>query len=868
VSDVVPAPPQSRRILYGYFTLSGLYTLSAALIWGVNTLFLLSAGLSFLEVFIANAAFSAGMVVFEIPTGVVADTLGRRVSFLLSVSVLGVTTLMYVGLAQLEAGVVAFSLVSVLMGLGFTFYSGAMEAWLVDALNATGYRGLLDRVFARGQQITGAAMLVGTVGGGLLGQVDLSIPYVVRAVLLAAVFVVAYVVMHDVGFTPRRVTPGELPGEVARNARAGVEFGWRQRSLRLLMVAGAIQSGFLIWGFYASQPYLLELLDSDAVWIAGFVAAGVALATIVGNQIVRFASRHCGRRTTLLLAVLGGIPGAARRHGRDWRDRPGPFGVSPSGRAERAARDRRVVRLHALERRRDRRPGRTRGARGGALDCIGVRRRGARDGRRASAPRQAAPPGRRSRRHRGRACGRREPVRRIGDPGGVLGRDALPGGGGRRGRRLARLTRETARLEHVPATVIVGAQWGDEGKGKIVDLLAQDSDLVCRYQGGPNAGHTVVVGDETYKIRQIPTGIIAGKRCAIGASCVVDPGVLISELDDLESREHETLGLLFVSGNAHLVMPWHVALDGARERRLGRLQIGTTRRGIGPAYADKATRIGIRVQDLLDSKILRQKLELAVTEKNVWLERVYELEPFDVEDVVSMHLGFAERLAPYVADTSLLVDRTLRAGDRVLFEGAQGTLLDLDHGTYPFVTSSSPIAAGAAVSFGIGPNRIEEVLGVAKAYVTRVGEGPFPSEIVGPDHERVQTLGHEFGTVTGRERRCGWLDLVALRFAVRVNGITSLALTKLDVLSSFPQLPVCVRYRLPDGSETEDFPAHQSDFHHCRPVFEVLDGWEASIEDELPDAARAYVGFVSDALGVPVTLVGTGAAREHVLALG
>ena len=420
----------------------------------------------------------------------------------------------------------------------------------------------------------------------------------------------------------------------------------------------------------------------------------------------------------------------------------------------------------------------------------------------------------------------------------------------------------------MPATVIVGAQWGDEGKGKIVDLLAQEADLVCRYQGGPNAGHTVVVGDETYKIRQIPTGIIAGKRCAIGAGCVVDPGVLISELDDLESRGHDTHGLLFVSGNAHLVMPWHVALDGARERRLGRLQIGTTRRGIGPAYADKATRIGIRVQDLLDPKILRQKLELAVAEKNVWLERVYELDPFDVEEVVSRHLGFAERLAPYVADTSLLVDRTLRAGERVLFEGAQGTLLDIDHGTYPFVTSSSPIAAGAAVSFGIGPNRIEEVLGVAKAYVTRVGEGPFPSEIVGPEHARVQALGHEFGTVTGRERRCGWLDLVALRFAVRVNGVTSLALTKLDVLSSFAELPLCVRYRLPDGSETEDFPAHQSDFHHCRPVFETLDGWMAPIEDELPDAARAYVGFVAESLGVPVTLVGTGAAREHVLALG
>jgi adenylosuccinate synthase len=420
----------------------------------------------------------------------------------------------------------------------------------------------------------------------------------------------------------------------------------------------------------------------------------------------------------------------------------------------------------------------------------------------------------------------------------------------------------------VPATVIVGAQWGDEGKGKIVDLLAQESDLVCRYQGGPNAGHTIVVGGETYKIRQIPSGIIAGKPSAIGAGCVVDPEVLTAELDELESRGHATKGLLFLSGNAHVVMPWHVALDGARERRLGRLQIGTTRRGIGPAYADKATRIGIRVQDLLDPKILRQKLELAVVEKNVWLERVYDLEPFDVEEVVAAQLRHAERLGPYVADTSLLVDGALRAGKHVLFEGAQGTLLDLDHGTYPFVTSSSPIAAGAAVSFGIGPNRIDEVVGVAKAYVTRVGEGPVPSEIEGPENDRVREIGREFGTVTGRERRCGWLDLVALRFAVRVNGITSLALTKLDVLSEFASLPVCVKYRLPDGSETEEFPAHQTDFHHCRPVFETLPGWEQEIGDGLPGAAQAYVEFVERSLGVPVTLVGTGAARERVLSYG
>ena len=426
----------------------------------------------------------------------------------------------------------------------------------------------------------------------------------------------------------------------------------------------------------------------------------------------------------------------------------------------------------------------------------------------------------------------------------------------------------SARLWHVPSTVIVGAQWGDEGKGKIVDLLAAESDLVCRYQGGPNAGHTIVADGETFKIRQIPSGIIQGKASAIGAGCVVDPQVLIDEIDDLEARGRPTHGLVFVSGNAHLIMPWHVALDGARERRLGRLQIGTTRRGIGPAYADKATRIGIRVQDLLDGKILREKLELAVAEKNVWLERVYELEPFDADEIFELYLRYAERLAPWVADTSLLVDRALHRGERVLFEGGQGTLLDLDHGTYPFVTSSSPIAAGAAVSFGIGPHRIDEVLGVAKAYVTRVGEGPFPSEIDGPAQEQVRELGGEFGTVTGRVRRCGWLDLVALRFAVRVNGLTSLALTKLDVLSTFRQIPVCVRYRLPDGSETEDFPAHQSDFHHCAPVFETLQGWEEHLDGrELPALARAYVDFVTDALDVPVTLVGTGAGREAVLSL-
>ncbi|MFZ0343141.1 MAG: adenylosuccinate synthase [Gaiellaceae bacterium] len=421
----------------------------------------------------------------------------------------------------------------------------------------------------------------------------------------------------------------------------------------------------------------------------------------------------------------------------------------------------------------------------------------------------------------------------------------------------------------MPATVIVGAQWGDEGKGKIVDLLARDSDLVCRYQGGPNAGHTIVVGEETYKIRALPSGIVRGKPCVIGNGCVVDPEVLIAELDEFDRRGHPT-GEVYVSGNAHLIMPWHLAIDQASERRLGKLAIGTTKRGIGPCYADKAMRLGIRVQDILDPKILRQKIEVALAEKNLWLERVYETEPVDLETVAGRYEGYAQRLRPYVADTSLYVDTALRDGKHVLFEGAQATLLDLDHGTYPFVTSSNPVAASAATGTGIGPRRIDHVVGVSKAYVTRVGEGPFPSEIAGAEQERMRELGGEYGTVTGRERRCGWLDLVALRYAVRVNGIDRLALTKLDVLSHFPELPVCVRYRTRGGSETRDFPPHQSDFHAAEPVYEVLEAWNEPLDGcssvaELPYAARSYVEFVERELEVEVTLVGTGAERSSVL---
>ena len=412
----------------------------------------------------------------------------------------------------------------------------------------------------------------------------------------------------------------------------------------------------------------------------------------------------------------------------------------------------------------------------------------------------------------------------------------------------------------MPATVIVGAQWGDEGKGKIVDLLAQSSDFVCRYQGGPNAGHTIVRDGETFKLHHVPSGILyEGKISVIGAGCVVDPRLFVEEIDALEARGVSTEGLR-LSGNAHLIMPWHVASDSASERRLGRLQIGTTRRGIGPAYADKAARLGIRVQDILDPKILRQKFETALAEKNRLLDE--PLEPGDLADRME---ECAARLRPYIADTSLLVERALKAGQKVLLEGAQGTLLDLDHGTYPFVTSSNPVAGAAATGIGIGPTRIESVIGVAKAYVTRVGEGPFPTEIEGPDQARVRELGEEYGTTTGRERRCGWLDLVGLRFAARVNGMTSLALTKLDVLSTFAEIPVCVRYRLPDGTETDEFPAHQSDFHHAQPVYEVLSGWKEPLDGTLPPAAQRYVEFVEEALELEIEMVGTGADRAQIV---
>ena len=420
------------------------------------------------------------------------------------------------------------------------------------------------------------------------------------------------------------------------------------------------------------------------------------------------------------------------------------------------------------------------------------------------------------------------------------------------------------------ATVIVGAQWGDEGKGKVVDLLAERSDVVVRFQGGNNAGHTIVRDGETFKLHLIPSGILyPGKLCIIGNGTVVDPGVLCGELDALEERGISVEGLR-VSSAAHLIMPYHVLLDGAAEMRLGRFSIGTTRRGIGPCYQDKAARLGIRAQDLLDPGILVRKLRIALEQKNELLQKLYEMAPLDAAVVADDVLRHAERLRPFITDTGLLVNRALDAGKLVLFEGAQGTMLDIDHGTYPFVTSSHTIAGAACTGAGVGPTRIDGVLGVAKAYVTRVGEGPFPTELDDEAGRHMLTQGNEFGTTTGRQRRCGWLDLVALRYAVRISGITELALTKLDVLSGLDTLKLCIAYETREGERLGELPDNQTVFHSCQPVYEEISGWDEDIttvteREALPPRARAYVDRIAQAIGVPITLIGTGQGRHQVI---
>ncbi|MDY0341361.1 MAG: adenylosuccinate synthase, partial [Coriobacteriia bacterium] len=371
--------------------------------------------------------------------------------------------------------------------------------------------------------------------------------------------------------------------------------------------------------------------------------------------------------------------------------------------------------------------------------------------------------------------------------------------------------------------VLVGAQWGDEGKGKITDLIADDFDYVARFQGGNNAGHTVVHAGKTLKLHLIPSGIMYPHITpVIGNGCVIDPKVLLEEMDRLEADDISTHRLL-ISCNAHLIMPYHRDLDGASERRLGSLEIGTTKRGIGPAYMDKASRMGLRVQDLVDEHIFRKKLEAVLVEKNDILEKVYGLPTYTVDEIAEEYLAYAERIKPHIAETSALINKALDADQWVLFEGAQGALLDLDHGTYPFVTSSSPTAGGACTGVGVGPRRIDRVLGIAKAYITRVGSGPFPTELSGDIGRSLIEVGAEYGTTTGRERRAGWFDGLIARFAVQVNGLTDLVITKLDVLSHLESIKVCVAYEY-EGKRYNDLPAHQTAFHHAKPIYEELPG--------------------------------------------
>ncbi len=420
----------------------------------------------------------------------------------------------------------------------------------------------------------------------------------------------------------------------------------------------------------------------------------------------------------------------------------------------------------------------------------------------------------------------------------------------------------------MPATVVVGTQWGDEGKGKLTDLLAAEMDLVVRYQGGHNAGHTIVVDGESFALQLCPSGILYPHITpVIGNGVVVEPSTLLAEVDMLAAKGVDPSRLV-VSGNAHLIMPYHQELDRVTERYLGKNSLGTTKRGIGPAYADKAARVGLRVQDLLDPKIFRQKLDVVLKEKNAVLAKVYNRLPLDAEEIAGRYLDeYAPRIAPMVGDTVGLIHDALDAGRNVLMEGAQATFLDLDHGTYPFVTSSNPVAGGACTGTGLGPRDIDRVIGIAKAYVTRVGAGPFPTELDGDLEELLVTRGREFGTVTGRRRRCGWFDAVMARQAVRLNSLSEVALTKLDVLDTFETVKVCVAYEA-DGERFVHPPYHQSTFHQVTPVFEELPGWRTDLTSatssaDLPPAARDYVAFLADQIGVPVRLVGVGPGREQ-----
>jgi len=424
----------------------------------------------------------------------------------------------------------------------------------------------------------------------------------------------------------------------------------------------------------------------------------------------------------------------------------------------------------------------------------------------------------------------------------------------------------------VPVTVVVGTQWGDEGKGKLTDLLAKEMQLVVRYQGGHNAGHTIVVDGETFALQLVPSGILYDHITpVIGNGVVVDPTVLLAEVDTLAAKGVDTSRLL-VSGNAHLIMPYHHELDRLTERYLGKNSLGTTRRGIGPAYSDKASRVGLRVQDLEDPKIFRQKLDVALKDKNAVLAKVYNRLPLNADEIVDKYIGeLAPRIIPMIADTVGVVHDAIDRGEHVLLEGAQATFLDLDHGTYPFVTSSNPVAGGACTGAGVGPMQIDRVIGIAKAYITRVGMGPFPTELQDETGDFLVEHGHEYGTNTGRRRRPGWFDAVMLRQAVRINSLSEVALTKLDVLDTFDTVKVCVAYEA-DGERFIHPPYHQSVLHRVTPVYEELPGWKTDLSGvtelaDMPQAARDYVGFLSEQIGAPIRLVGVGPGREQFVHL-
>jgi adenylosuccinate synthase len=421
----------------------------------------------------------------------------------------------------------------------------------------------------------------------------------------------------------------------------------------------------------------------------------------------------------------------------------------------------------------------------------------------------------------------------------------------------------------VPAIVLVGAQWGDEGKGKATDLLGSAVDYVVKFNGGNNAGHTVVIDGEKYALHLLPSGILTpGVIPVIGNGVVIDLGVLFDEIDALEARGVDTSALV-VSANAHLITPYNRTLDKVTERFLGSRRLGTTGRGIGPTYADKMSRVGIRVQDLFDEKILRQKVEGALEQKNQLLVKVYNRRAMTADDVADDLLGFAERLRPMVTDTAALLSRALDEGRTVLLEGGQATLLDVDHGTYPFVTSSNPTAGGACTGSGIPPTRVDRVVAVIKAYTTRVGEGPFPTELHDADGRQLRDAGVEYGTTTGRARRCGWFDAVLGRYAGRINGVTDFVLTKLDVLTGRDKIPICVAYDV-GGIRHDDMPMTQTEFHHAMPVYEYVDGWGEDISRarsiaDLPRAARDYVSTVEELCGAPVSAIGVGPGREHTV---